>query len=133
MRLASIVDNADGFGTAMQAISATRYRGQRIRLSGALRGASVADGAGLWLRIDGPRGTQAIDNMDDRALRGTTDWTEANVVLDVYDDADTIAFGVLLRGTGSVDVRDVRFDNVTADIPTTGQWFEEPINLDFSE
>jgi hypothetical protein len=69
--------------------------------------------------------------MQDRALKGTTGWTDASVVLDVDKDANTIAFGVLLRGTGSVDVYDIRFETVTADVPTTD--LKEPINLDFDE
>jgi hypothetical protein len=134
MRLGSIVDKADGFGTAMQAISATCYRGERMRLAGSLRGRSIEGWAGLWLRVDGRRGPgQAFDNMQNRAVKGTTEWTEASVVLDVEDDADTIAFGVLLAGKGSVDVCGIRFEVVTADVPSTDLWGKEPINLDFGE
>ena len=119
MRLGSIVDKADGFGTVMQAISATHYRGQRIWLSVSLRGSHIEGWAGLWLRVDGRIRGHAFDNMQNRALTGTTKWTDASVVLDVDDDANTIAFGVLLRGTGSVDVYGIRFETVTADVPTT--------------
>jgi hypothetical protein len=111
----------------------SRYRGQRIRLSGSLRGNSIEGSAGLWLRVDERGATGAFDNMEDRALTGTTDWTEVSVVLDVEDDADTIALGVLLTGKGSVDIYDIRFETVTVDVPTTDLWSKGPVNLDFSE
>jgi hypothetical protein len=50
----------------------------------------VTGWAGLWLRIDGPNGVLVIDNMEDRALRGTTDWIQAAIVLDVADQARVI-------------------------------------------
>jgi hypothetical protein len=134
VRLRSIVEKADGFGTAMQAISATRYRGERIRLSGSLRSRSIEGWAGLWLRVDGRFAHHAFDNMKNRKLKGTTDWTDASVVLDVGDDANTIPYGVLLSGKGTVDVCGIRFAAVTADVSTTDlTGVEEPINLDFGE
>ena len=56
------------FGTMMQTVSAVRYRATRLRLNGLIRTHEV-DGAALWLRIDGPSGTLAFDNMRHRAPR----------------------------------------------------------------
>jgi len=62
------------------------------------RTCEVADRAGLWLRVDGPLGMLALDNMQDRPLRGTTGWTQASIVLDVAHEATHLVFGGLPEG-----------------------------------
>jgi hypothetical protein len=47
----------------------------------------VTGWAGLWLRVDGSNGMLVLDNVEDRALHGTTDWTQASIVLDVAEQA----------------------------------------------
>ena len=95
----------DGFVSVMQQFNPTDYRGKRIRLSAKVRGESIADWAGLWMRVDGDVGKQlAFDNMQGRALRGTFDWKVATVVLNVAPDAALVAFGVLQSGDGVLSV-----------------------------
>lgn len=81
------------------------FRGSKIKLSGYLRTENVTDGyAGLWMRIDSKwRETLAFDNMQDRGVKGTTDWKQYSVELD-YDPskARTITFGGLLVGKGKM-------------------------------
>jgi hypothetical protein len=108
-----------GFGTLMQSIDAARYAGRRVRFSAVIRGREITDWAGVWLRVDTAQGTRVLDNMEDRALRGTTDWTEAGNVLDVGRDAVSVHFGVLLGGAGAVDLARPRFEVVGADVPVT--------------
>ncbi len=135
VRLSSATDFATGFGTMMQTIAATNYVGNRVRLSGALKGDAVVGWAGLWLRVDGEQGRLlAFDNMGDRPICGTTDWTRYDVVLDVDDDARALAFGVLLSGPGAVDISGLRLERVGLEVPVTGTpQVTEPVNLDFSE
>jgi hypothetical protein len=127
-----------GFGTVMQSIAATRYLNRRVRFSAMARTWEVTGWAGLWLRIDGPGGVIALDNMQERPLRGTTGWTEAEIVLDVPPEATELHFGVLLDGAGAVDLTRPRFDVVGKDVPVTRRPFqtaalpEEPQALDFS-
>ena len=60
-----------------------------------------ADWAGLWMRVDGPHGQPlAFDNVDAAQLRERHDWTRCEVVLDVAEQAQEIAFGLLLAGSG---------------------------------
>lgn len=108
-----------GFGTVMQSIDATRYRGQRVRFSAMIRGRETGDWAGIWLRVDTASRIRVLDNMEDRALRGSTAWAEAANVLDVSEDADSVHFGVLLSGAGAVDLARPRFETVGADVPVT--------------
>ncbi|BBX33217.1 hypothetical protein [Mycolicibacterium mageritense] len=135
VRLRAVNDTADGFGTMMQVIAPTKYLGTRVRLSGSLKGNDIDGWAGLWLRVDGQRGApSAFDNMQDRPVRGSTDWSRAEVVLDVDEHATAIAFGVLLSGTGSVDISSLRFEEVDSGVPVTGvPQVTEPVNLDFAD
>jgi hypothetical protein len=108
-----------GFGTVMQSFNAARYRGRRVRFSAMIRGQEITDWAGAWLRVDAADGTRALDNMNDRPLRGSTAWTEAGNVLDVGEDAASVHFGVLLAGAGAVDLAGPRFEVVGTDVPVT--------------
>ncbi len=115
-----IAGSPGGFGTVMQSIDATRYRGKRVRFSAMIRGQEIGHWAGIWLRVDRADGERAFDNMQDRALRGSTAWVEAANVLDVSEDAQSVHFGVLLSGAGAVDLARPRFETVGADVPVTG-------------
>lgn len=45
-------------------------------------------GGGLWFRVDGTTGKSlSFDNMQDRAVKGTTEWARYEIVLDVPEGA----------------------------------------------
>ncbi len=116
------------FGSLAQTVAAGRFAGKRVRLAASVRGEGVTTWAGLWMNVNGADGrTLAGDNMQDRALRGTTDWTPLEVVLDVPAGAESIAFGALLEGSGTVWVDDVSLEAVDASVPVTKarirEWF----------
>ena len=52
-------------------------------------------------------------------MRLTTGWTEANIVLDVPGDAESLHFGMLLRGDGALDLARPEFEEAAATIPVT--------------
>lgn len=137
LRLRTGVAKAAGFGTLMQSISAGRYTGRRVRFAAAIRTHEVSDWAGLWLRIDTPSGTHQLDNMQDRALRQSTEWQQAAVVLDVPEQATSLHFGILLAGAGAADLAQPRFETVGAEVPVTGQPTpplpDEPQALNFGQ
>ena len=70
------------FGSLGQLVAADDYRGKRVRLTGWLK-TENADSAVLWMRVDGNRQTLGFDNILNRAVTGTTDWKQFEVVLDV--------------------------------------------------
>lgn len=108
------------FGTAMQIIDSQNYRGKRIRFRAVVRSQNVSDWAGLWMRIDGTdKKMLQFDNMHDRPIRGTTDWTTHDIVLDVPRDSVDIAFGVLLAGSGDVWLAEPELTDVDSSTPTT--------------
>jgi hypothetical protein len=109
------------WSTLGQGIEPDEYRGKRVRLSGYLKSAD-AGWAAFWLRIDAPTFDAvplAFDNMDDRQVKGTTDWKKYELVLDVPSEASLIAFGVMLGGKGQIWVDDLQLDVVGQDVAST--------------
>ncbi len=106
----SIGDRAQGFGTLMQRFRADEYRGHQVRMSAYVKTEGVTGWAGLWMRVDGPEGVLSFDNMGDRPIHGTTEWTLYEVILDVPEESINISFGVLVEGPGQVWVDDFQFE-----------------------
>ena len=110
---------ADGFGVTFASLSAEPFRGQRLRMRSWVARSGVRLDANIWLRIDGAQ-PSILDNGSDRPGYGTSpDWEREEIVVDVPLDAETLAFGSLLVGGGSILVSDAAFDIVTAEVPTT--------------
>jgi hypothetical protein len=95
----------------------------------------------MWLRIDSrtPGESLSFDNMQDRPVTGTSDWTKCEITLDVPENSTTINYRVLIRGRGKI-----WFDNVSFEIPdkmtpeksddlNMPQIPEKPKNPDFEE
>lgn len=109
-----------GMGSLTHTESAEIWRGQRVELKAELRGGGIAGWAGLWMRIDGKDGkVLAFDNMQNRALRGTTSFQWYSVVLDVPAEAERITFGVLLHGPGAVHIRELVFQEADQSVSIT--------------
>jgi hypothetical protein len=127
----------EGFGTLMQDIRAGHYLGKRVRFSAFVKTEGVQGWAGLWMRVDKGSQQLAFDNMQDRSIKGTTNWQRYDVVLDVPEDATGIFFGVLLGGSGTVWLNNAKFETVGPAVPTTAasmvQRPDEPTNLDFEK
>ena len=108
------------FGLLVQSIRADAYRGKRLRWSGWVKHTDLAGGdIGLWMRVDGPGEVASFDNMSTRPLSGSSDWHQVSVVLDVPDNAIGFALGVLMDGTGTLLVDDLKLEEVGSDVPTT--------------
>jgi hypothetical protein len=110
----------DGFGTIMQGFSPTSYLGKRVRLSGYIKSKDVTNWAGMWFRIDGPdKAPLAFDNMQERPIKGTTEWKKYEIVLDAPENSVGFAFGVLQAGPGQVWLDDLNFEIVDKSVPLT--------------
>ncbi|MFT8872632.1 MAG: AraC family transcriptional regulator [Sporolactobacillus sp.] len=108
------------YATIMQQINAKPYTGKRMRFSGFVKTSNVKGWCGLWLRIDNALGvTLTLDNMQNRAISGTTAWNHYACVLDIPAEGATINCGVLLCGQGQVWFDDAGFQEVERSIPTT--------------
>ena len=125
------------FGTLMQTISAENYLGERLMLSGYIKSEDVEGWSGMWMRIDGESNQQlGFDNMQDRAIKGTTDWKKYEIVLDIPSNSKTINYGVLLGGDGEVWFDNFELKEVDKSVPLTSLKKEnkipsQPVNLDF--
>lgn len=109
-----------GFAAFITEVDAVEYRGKRIRLR-AMVSSDGIDGprawAGLWLRVDRDGEMLVLDNMSQRPVRGTRAAHPRDVVLDVAEDADSIAYGVLLTGLGTFSADNITLDVVASDGP----------------
>lgn len=124
-----------GFGTLMQSFSAQDYLGERVKLTGYLKTKTVSGWAGLWFRVDSRDKGKVIgfDNMQDRALSGTNDWTKCEIVLDVPKESSSINYGALLDGTGQIWFDDLYFEVVDKSIQSTTKSLGKPMNGNFEE
>lgn len=127
--LSYLCGGTDGFGSLAQSISAEEYLGKRVRLSGWLR-TENAEEAGLWMRLDGVNRLLGFDNMLPRAVKGTTEWKQYEVVLEVPKETVNILFGTLLVGSGRVWVDDMKLETVGKDVPTTNQLSDEQMKAE---
>lgn len=137
----SLEKNIEGFATVMQTCNARDYLGTTVKMTGYIKSENVASWAGMWLRVDSAdtHVSLAFDNMQDRPVTGTSDWTKYEIVLDVPKESGTLNFGVLLSGTGKIWVDNFSFEIVgnKPDAILTGMDLinipERPENLSFEE
>lgn len=116
------VESPRGSAMLAQSVRADAYRGKRIRLSGYLKTIGVNEGtAVLFMRVDGDGVVQSSDFMQNRPLMLTTDWTRAEIVLDVPRNAIGFTYGFMLGGSGQAWLDDVRLEEVADNVPVTGQ------------
>lgn len=89
------------FGVATGSFPIEAALGKQIRFTGYIKTSNLTKGnAGLWMRVDGPDGVLAFDNLDQKKINGNTKWTKYEIVLDVPQEAAKINFGVLHGGVG---------------------------------
>ena len=127
-----------GGATLMQMFRAGSYKGERIKLSGWTKSKDITGWAGMWMRVDAVNSPEhlSFDNMQNRPIKGTNDWTKHEIVLDVPQTSSSIALGVLLYGPGQIWIDDFEIQIVAPDVPLTEfkvSRTETPVNLDFSE
>jgi hypothetical protein len=141
VRIESVDTSIQGFATVMQFCSAKDYLGTRVKLTGYIKSENVKEWAGMWFRIDPKVGQESLgfDNMQDRPVTGTADWTKCEIILDVPAESGTLNFGALISGTGkiwfdnvSIEILDNKTpvksdDQIDARIPL------KPVNMDFEE
>ncbi|MFC1884545.1 hypothetical protein ACFL2O_07230 [Thermodesulfobacteriota bacterium] len=113
-------NTASGWCTLMRSFDADIYRGTRLRMTAYVKTQNVSGRAGLWMRVDGPNGKEySFDNMQNRPIKGDTEWSKYDCILDVPEDSKYILFGLILEGSGKAWVDDFSFETVGSDVPTT--------------
>lgn len=96
-------DGTKGFGTLMQQTGIRKYAGSKLVLTAYIKAKNVKGWSGLWARLD-DTDSQVLwfDNMQNRPIKGTTDWKKYDIKFDVPQNSATLSFGVLLAGPGTV-------------------------------
>jgi hypothetical protein len=105
----------DGFASLGQSFNPSKYLGKKIKLSGYVKSADVTGWASLWMRIDQPS-KYTLANMQGKFVRGTSEWTMCEIILDVPKDTKNIAFGGLLNGSGQM-----WFDNLKIEVANNSE------------
>ena len=114
-------ETVNGFVGVMQRLDPDPYRSRRLRFSALVKTEGVEGWGGLWMRVDDvDKPGAAFDNMQNRPLKGTSDWTSYSVVLDASSNAEGVFFGTLMAGKGQLWISDWRLEIVGTDVPTTG-------------
>ncbi len=106
-RLERKEDSSGRFSSLHRAI-ALDFAGKTLELRGFLRTTDISVMAGLWMREDGEQPSLAFDNMANRPVKGTTEWTEYSVQLPIHAEARKVFFGVLLVGSGTAWADDLQ-------------------------
>jgi hypothetical protein len=132
-----------GSAELIQELKADNYRGDRVRLSGYLKVEMVTGWTGIWMRVEDRDGDDlSMDNMENRPVKGSSDWIKYSVVLDVPLNSEKILFGLLLKGKGQVWVDNFMIERVNTNVPVTDLLMKNsensrrkilPQNLDFEQ
>jgi C-terminal processing protease CtpA/Prc len=97
---------ANTFGCVAYSIPA-QFEGKEMEVRASMKYSNVTEGVvGLLLRIDGATGPLGFDNMQNKNIQGTADWTVFSVKVPYTDQAKAIYVGALLSGTGQLWVDD---------------------------
>jgi hypothetical protein len=116
-----IEEEARGYALLYQDIKAANYLGKRVKLSGLIKTKDVKDWAGLWMRVNGLDSVLGFDNMEERPVKGTTDWQPYSIVLDVPEQSKKIRLGFLLAGSGQAWLNNLSFSTVGTDVSVTAK------------
>lgn len=98
-----------GFGGAITRIDAAPFVGKQVGLSAGLATQGAAEGASVWLRVDGAAGKLGFASSQPFPVASGGAPARREVSLRVPEDADGIVFGLVLQGGGGLDATDVRF------------------------
>lgn len=88
------------YAAIYQDINATDYLAKRLKFTAFVKTSSVRDWAALWVRIKDSLAVVAFDNMEDRPIKGTNDWKEYSISLNVPADSQEIRIGLMQAGPG---------------------------------
>lgn len=128
----------DPFVSVLQIVNAAPYHGKRLRIACAIRSFISKGSATIWLRFDGASGqaigfTNLENDHANGSLKGTMDWVDREIILDVPESAAQIVFGFYLAGEGEAQYSGFVFETVGKDKSLTMEQLPtKPRNLIFA-
>lgn len=99
-----------GWTTATGSFPVADARGKKLRFSAWIRTEGVTGWAGAWWRNDTPGGVNGFNNMSEKGIKGTTEWTRHEFSFDIPADTTNINFGFILHGGGTAWFDDVEVE-----------------------
>ncbi len=102
-----------------QSINAESYKGKRAQFTALIKTEKAAEGASLGMIYDRVDETVAGDDMSNRAVKGTQDWKECSIVLNIPESTKRIRLGFMLKGSGTAWMKALRIKTVDNRINTT--------------
>ena len=92
-----------GFAAARYEWPVEAHRGKHVTLLAQVKLSDVKDNARIWIRTDREGQYGAAQNMmDERPLKGSSDWVTVTVGLTVPEDATVLVAGLLLYDNGTI-------------------------------
>ena len=116
---------------------ADNYLSKRLRLSADMKTDDVQH-VTIGAQLSGALGATRMKYICAPIIRGTTDWTQYNIVFDVPNDISLIYFSLRMTGKGQVWLAAVNFEIVDSTVPLTENTEadltlpEEPQNTQFA-
>ncbi|HNT81063.1 MAG TPA: hypothetical protein PKH65_10310 [Bacteroidia bacterium] len=129
----SIAPKIEGFGLYIQKFKAENYRGKKISFTGFMKSVDVSEQASFMIRVDKNDTTAIMDNMHDREIKGSTDWKQYEITMDVPDNAVYISIGASIKGTGQIWFDNLSFQLINNSEPLESSENTGPINLNFEK
>ena len=126
-----------GRGTLWQGTKPPRrWLNERVKMTAYMKTTNVKIGSGLFLKFNFSNDLITHDYMYDRVVKGNTNWTKYEIVLDMPRDTHLVSFGAWLVGKGEVRIDNVKFEKVNRRVEVTNEYIERktdgiPRNLDF--
>lgn len=101
-RNTSDTGNRQSFGAASCLLPAGDISGKTITFSAFIKTQGVESGwAGLWFRADGEASVLALNNGNEKGIKGNTEWVPFSIEVNVPADAIDCTMGMLLVGNGA--------------------------------
>ena len=123
----------DSSAILMQHYLAGEYHGRRLWLSAFIATENVDGGCSLWMRLNS--NTQAFLFYEGPGVKGTSDFVQRDVVLDVAEEMTLVSFGITLTGGGTAWLADVQITVVGDEVQPSASLIpaRHPQNLGFAE
>jgi hypothetical protein len=137
--------NLASYGGVRQTFDTAQFRGKRVRVSGWLMAsgieavnipqfAAVPAEAGLWVAVGSASKGFRMDHMENRTIKGSTDWVQRDFVVDIPEDNNNVMVGFWVQGKGQIWARDLSIEEVpkTVALNTFASDPQQPAGPDLS-
>jgi hypothetical protein len=99
-------------------------------MAGYIKLEGLLDTAFMMARVDNfdKKISADLDDMLDRRISGTRDWTKCEIIFDVPDERYELTYAFIFGGNGKIWVDDVSFEIVSNSSNKTAYPMNQPIN-----